>query len=104
MRRVIAEGVFKIGKELIVAQERLANYGNGIFRKWCRDRCGISPSCLQRDCSVRRLLSGRRLTQACNWQLNRDWAVSEWRSIVVADRPMESEFGSPCYHEILTLQ
>ena len=43
VRRVSAECVIALGKEFAEAQERLANYGNGQFQKWIKERCGITP-------------------------------------------------------------
>ena len=42
VRRISAEGVLKIGKRLALAQELLANKGNGTFVKWIEDRLGMS--------------------------------------------------------------
>lgn len=44
VRRVGAEGVIAIGKELQAAQERLAKQKTGTFQKWVKARCGFSQS------------------------------------------------------------
>lgn len=45
VRRISADGVIRIGKELKEAQQRLAHHGDGMFNKWVKQRCGISLSC-----------------------------------------------------------
>ncbi len=43
VRRVGAEGVIAIGKELAAAQKRLAGKGrDGVFRRWVEMRCGFT--------------------------------------------------------------
>jgi hypothetical protein len=44
VRKVSAEAVMRIGEELTIARDLLANYGNGTFGKWAVARCGISRS------------------------------------------------------------
>jgi hypothetical protein len=52
VRRISAEGVIAIGRELKAAQERLANHRVGTFQKWVKQRCGITPKSAYRAISA----------------------------------------------------
>jgi len=62
-RKLTAENVLKLGKELKAAQERLSNHGNGTFGKWCKERCGISPQHALRCISTTTEFGGQRFEQ-----------------------------------------
>ena len=34
--------IFEVGRQLQVAHDALANHGDGVFGKWCKERCGMS--------------------------------------------------------------
>lgn len=42
MRKATVDAVMMMGEVLSVARDRLANHGNGTFRKWAKERCGLS--------------------------------------------------------------
>ena len=56
---VFTELVLTIGKQLLSAQECLANHGNGGFLKWCKEACGLNRS------SVYNYLAAVRVAKDC---------------------------------------
>jgi hypothetical protein len=44
VRKIAFQSALTIGAELCIARDRLANHGDGCFRKWATERCGLSNS------------------------------------------------------------
>lgn len=60
VRRVRAEGVLAIGKELAAVQSRLADHHDGVFTKWIKERCGFTPK------SAYRVIRAYRVFGSCD--------------------------------------
>ena len=42
IRKATVDAIMRIGEELSIARDRLANHKNGTFRRWVQQRCGLS--------------------------------------------------------------